>query len=178
MTVKATAHSEPRGSLCSTSCQPSAAESCSPTATRVHMTLPYARMAWWYRRQVMLMAALIVGTIDCECAADSDTCLPVPSAGLQSHAAGINWFPLRKLFASSWTARWLSIVDDAINDQAGVRIGVAQRTTGQSSHLWPQWAAVQTSFNQMSRLSNDSCNEPPFSIICREFSVNCHIYRH
>ena len=53
MTVKASAHSEPRGSLYSISCQPSAAESCSPTATRVHMTLPYARTAWWYRRQVL-----------------------------------------------------------------------------------------------------------------------------
>ena len=53
MALKASAHSEPCGSLCSTSCQPSAAESCSPTATRVHMTLPYARTAWWYRRQVV-----------------------------------------------------------------------------------------------------------------------------
>ena len=31
MAVKASAYSEPRGSLCSTRCQPSAAESCSPT---------------------------------------------------------------------------------------------------------------------------------------------------
>ena len=33
MTVKATAHTEPRGALWSIGCQPSAAESCSPTAT-------------------------------------------------------------------------------------------------------------------------------------------------
>ena len=33
MTLKATAHSETRGSLCSISCQPSAAELCSPTPT-------------------------------------------------------------------------------------------------------------------------------------------------
>ena len=45
MALKASAHSEPRGALCSISCQPSAAESCSPTATRVQMTLPYARTA-------------------------------------------------------------------------------------------------------------------------------------
>ena len=32
MAVKASAYSEPRGSLCSTRCQPSAAESCSPAA--------------------------------------------------------------------------------------------------------------------------------------------------
>ena len=35
MTVKATAHTEPRGTLWSIGCQPSAAESCSPTATCV-----------------------------------------------------------------------------------------------------------------------------------------------
>ena len=53
MALKASAHSDPCGSLCSTSCHPSAAESCSPTATCVHMTLPYARTTWWYRRQVL-----------------------------------------------------------------------------------------------------------------------------
>ena len=40
MTVKATAHSEPRGSLCSTSFQPSAAEFCSPTPTTSRRSPP------------------------------------------------------------------------------------------------------------------------------------------
>ena len=42
-----------------------------------------------------------------------DTCLLVPS-GLQSQMAGIFCFALLKLFASLWTARWSSIVDEAI----------------------------------------------------------------
>ena len=40
MTVKATAHTEPRGALWSIGCQPSAAASCSPTATHDCSTRP------------------------------------------------------------------------------------------------------------------------------------------
>ena len=42
MTVKATVHTEPRGSLCSIRCQPSAAESCSAYATHTCRPPPYA----------------------------------------------------------------------------------------------------------------------------------------
>ena len=42
MAVKASAYSEPRGSLCSTRCQPSAAESCSPAAAPSRRSPPFA----------------------------------------------------------------------------------------------------------------------------------------
>jgi len=84
-----------RGLLCSTSFQPSAAETCSPTATRVHMTLPYARTAWWYWRQVM-WPHLAAST---ECGGHLSARAQWPAEPWQGSIH--NCFPLRKLFASS-----------------------------------------------------------------------------
>ena len=59
MGMKASAHSDARGALCSIRSQPSAEESHSPTLRVTNLTLPYARTAWWYWRQVF---AALVGT--------------------------------------------------------------------------------------------------------------------
>ena len=66
MGMKASAHSDARGALCSIRSQPSAAESCSPTLRVTNLTLPYARTAWWYWRQVL--GALSAMHCSTECA--------------------------------------------------------------------------------------------------------------
>ena len=58
---------------------------CSPTATRVHMTLPYARTVWWYRRQVMAHGRTQLASTECGRHLGLPPCSSEVPSGLQSH---------------------------------------------------------------------------------------------
>ena len=144
MTVKATAHTEPRGSLCSIRCQPSAAESCSAYATHTCRPPPYALRPSADGPEQSRHSVHATECRDCSGAGVHD---------LQAHGGGL---------ALCDCASCGVIVDskDVVGRRRRHRAGVRRRRPqGQSSPLWPQWAAawplVQRGRRRQTRVRDD-----------------------
>ena len=152
MGMKASAHSDARGALCSIRSQPSAAESCSPTATHGARPPPYALRPSADGPEQSRHSVHATECRDCSGAGVHD---------LQAHGGG-----LVLCAAQSCSV----IVDSKVmvgrrrRHRAGVR---RRRPQGQSSPLWPQWAAawplVQRGRRRQTRVRDDRVCDSTFS---------------
>ena len=127
MALKASAHSEPRGALCSISCQPSAAEFCSPTRSA---RLGQPPIACTPSALVPVQSAHSAHVAECaDCTGGCADGL-LSSGGYHKSGACAN---------IGVTVDGKVVVGRRLHHRAGVH---RRRPQGQSSPLWPQRAAA------------------------------------
>ena len=127
MAVKASAYSEPRGSLCSTRCQPSAAESCSPAAAPSRRCPPFAYTPSADGPEQSRHSVHVTECRDCSGAGTDD---------LQAHGGSL-------VLCAAQTFLVIGDSKDVVGRRRRHQAGMRRcRPQGQRSPLWPWLAAA------------------------------------